>query len=292
MKYKILLTGKNSSVIDAFFMQMDDNFEAVTTSVRFEDISRHIDYVSPDVFAYCIYNEPRDAISQMSSVKFRLSEQKIPFILIGSKEECEEFERIAVNVSDLILQKPLTAASIQERLLRYLHEHHIHTKTASSPQAAVPQTAAPLEAAIERKRVSSIDREALERRLAAVNEAVRRRHILVIDDDPMMLKIIKEHLRDRYDIATAVNGKVAMKFLEHKKTDLILLDYEMPEENGPAVLAKLHADASTKDVPVIFLTGISEREKIQKAIELKPQGYLLKPIDREKLLEAIAKIIG
>ena len=108
----------------------------------------------------------------------------------------------------------------------------------------------------------------------------------------MMLKLLKEHLHDEYDIATAISGKIAMKFLERKRTDLILLDYEMPVENGPAVLEKLRANEATKDLPVIFLTGVSDREKIQEALVLKPQGYLLKPVEREKLLEIIIKTLG
>ena len=107
-----------------------------------------------------------------------------------------------------------------------------------------------------------------------------------------MLKTLKEYLHEDYDVATAVSGRVALKFLERKKTDLILLDYEMPEENGPAVLEKLRANEETKDIPVIFLTGVSDRKKIQEALALRPQSYLLKPIEREKLVDAIAKIFG
>lgn len=131
-------------------------------------------------------------------------------------------------------------------------------------------------------------------KVSAVPKAIasQRAHILVVDDDPLMLKMLKEQLREDYDVATAVSGKIAMKFLERKKTNLILLDYEMPEENGPAVLEKLRANDATKDVPVIFLTGVSEREKIQEALALKPQSYLLKPVDREKLLNAITKFVG
>ncbi len=83
-----------------------------------------------------------------------------------------------------------------------------------------------------------------------------------------------------------------MKFLERKKTNLILLDYEMPGETGPEILEKLRANDVTKDIPVIFLTGVSEREKIQEALVLKPQSYLLKPVDHEKLRSAIAKVVG
>lgn len=108
----------------------------------------------------------------------------------------------------------------------------------------------------------------------------------------MMLKLIKEHLHEKYDVATAVNGKVALKFLERRSTDLILLDYLMPQENGTTILEKLRAKETTKNIPVIFLTGVTERKKIKEALSLKPQGYLLKPVDRDKLLEEIAKFIG
>ena len=66
-----------------------------------------------------------------------------------------------------------------------------------------------------------------------------------MDDDVRMLRVIKEHLRKSYDVATAINGKLALKFLENKQTDLILLDYVMPEEDGPAVLRKIHDNPDT-----------------------------------------------
>lgn len=80
--------------------------------------------------------------------------------------------------------------------------------------------------------------------------------------------------------------------MENKHTDLVLLDYEMPGENGPAVLEKLRANNATKDIPVIFLTGITEREKITKALVMKPQGYLLKPVEHEKLISVIEKTLN
>ena len=119
----------------------------------------------------------------------------------------------------------------------------------------------------------------------------RRLHILVVDDDVRMLKVIKEHLKEKYDVATAINGKLAFKFLENKKTDLILLDYMMPGEDGLSILKKLHENPSTKDVPVIFLSGMSEQNKIQEALSERPQGYILKPIDREMLLSTIRSVL-
>ena len=85
-----------------------------------------------------------------------------------------------------------------------------------------------------------------------------RKHVLVVDDNSMMLKLIKEYLHETYDVATAVSGKIAMKFLERRMTNLILLDYEMPGENGPAVLEQLRANEATKDIPVFTIIGATK----------------------------------
>lgn len=289
MKYKVLLTGNNNSAIDDFFLHMQDNFEALTTSNRYEDIVRHLQIFAPDVFIYCVYNEARDDFSKMLPLRNLLSREKIPFILIGTKEDCEEFEKVVFNITDLVLQKPLTASRIQEKILEFLKE-----RQTSDEQSASMQQEEPLSEAVGQKPETDLD-ALLDLGETEEPETIQnqvRKHILVIDDDFLMLKVIKGHLHADYDVATAVSGKVAFRFLEKKKTDLILLDYKMPEEDGPAVLEKLRANEETKDIPVVFLTGISEKEKIQKALVMKPQGYLLKPIERDKLLETIKKVIG
>ncbi len=283
MKYKALLAGKNNSIIDDFFVQMNDTFESVTTSTRYEDIIRHIKYFRPDIFVYCIHNEPRDTVSRMTSLKSRLTMEKIPFILIGLKEECDEFEKFAVSIADLIMSKPLNASAIQEQILKFIE---LYDPSAYSKQNLLSNVNRNIDYNQSNALVNNNDDP------LSTGEPIVRKHILVVDDNPLMLRSIKELLKNKYDIATAVNGKIALNFLKNKKTDLILLDYDMPEENGPAVLEKLRANNATKRIPVIFLTGITDQNKIHEALILKPQGYLLKPVDHEKLLTAISKCIG
>ena len=66
----------------------------------------------------------------------------------------------------------------------------------------------------------------------------------------------------------------------------------MPNENGLQVLQNLRNNEELASIPVLFLTGINDREKIKKVMMMKPQGYLLKPIDKEKLLGTIEQFIG
>ncbi len=270
-KYKVLLTGRNKTVFDDFFTHLGESFESLTTSTRSEDIINHLKIFNPDIFIYCL-NKNYGDVRNITSVREQLEKDNIPLAIVGSEEDCNSFIRSAVNTPDLILTKPVTASSMESRIIGYLQE-----------QERIRE-----EERLAREEKARREEEA---RLAK-EKADRKQHILVIDDDPRMLKLIKGYLREQYDVATALSGKIALKFLENKRTDLILLDYQMPEEDGPAVLQKLHDNDAVKDIPVVFLTGITERDKIQKALALKPQGYLLKPVEHDKLIEIIEKLIG
>ena len=306
MKYKALLMGNNQSVINDFFLQLNDYFECQNTSNRFDDIACHLKYFQPHIFIYCMTNETRDTMTQMVTLKKDKVQRKCPFVIIGTQEDCDEFRRLSVDTADLELIRPITTAQIRARIIEYM-ERNFGPVDFNEPE---PPVASILPASVSDHRSLYDTLDPLSTGLptpaavigaagasaqikpAAAAPAQTRRHILVIDDDFRMLKLIKRYLDETYDIATAISGKVAMKFLETKTTDLILPDYEMPEENGPAVLEKLRNNPSTQNIPVIFLTGINDARKIRQVLALKPQGYLLKPIDREKLVESIEHTIG
>lgn len=118
-----------------------------------------------------------------------------------------------------------------------------------------------------------------------------KKHILVVDDDRTVLKMLKTALSDKYDVTTMVNGIMVEKFLMSKKVDLVILDYEMPIETGAAVFRKIKANEKARKVPVCFLTGISDKEKIMEVMALKPHGYMLKPIDMDMLFSTISNLI-
>lgn len=285
MKYKVLLTGNATSIIDDFFLKMQDNFDILTTSLRHEDILKHVKFFQPHILVYCMFNETRETFNKMISLKYQLVKSQVYFAIIGSQTDCSDFDRAAVNVSDLTLVKPITASEIESRLIDYLNNHRTADmlKEERAEREEAIAAAAATAAAANNPVVLAVPPTA-----ASVKT---RKHILVVDDDPRMLKMLKEQLHYDYDVAAAVSGKVAMKFLELNQPDVILLDYEMPEEKGPEVLEKIRANPNSKDVPVIFLTGVTEKEKIQKALVMQPQGYLLKPINHDRLMETIEKVL-
>ncbi len=111
-----------------------------------------------------------------------------------------------------------------------------------------------------------------------------KKSILVVDDDPQYLTLVREWLKETYKVSMANSGLQAIKWLGKNKVDLILLDHDMPITSGPQVLEMLRSDEETKSIPVMFLTGKSDKDSVMSVVELRPEGYFLKSIEREELL--------
>ena len=73
------------------------------------------------------------------------------------------------------------------------------------------------------------------------------------------------------------------------KPDLVLLDYEMPVCDGGQVLEMIRSEEGLSDIPVIFLTGTVDKERVQKIVPLKPAGYLLKTMQPEEIKKNIGE---
>ena len=116
--------------------------------------------------------------------------------------------------------------------------------------------------------------------------------ILIVDDDPSYAKMVKEWIKDKYQTDIVTAGMQAITFLLKNKVNLILLDYEMPVVDGPQVLQMLRQDDATKDIPVVFLTGVGSKDSVQRVMALKPTGYILKSTTRENLLDYLKSKLG
>lgn len=108
--------------------------------------------------------------------------------------------------------------------------------------------------------------------------------ILVVDDDPSFVKIIRDWLKADYQVFIVTSGMQAISFLMKKNVDLVLLDYEMPVTTGPQVLRMLRSEPDTAGIPIVFLTGIGDAESVKQVIALKPDGYILKSTPKPDLL--------
>lgn len=285
MKYKVLLTGNGHSTTDDFFSIMSNEFQCMTTSTRVEDILNHINYFAPEAFVFTMQREPDINIERVIEALEQIDREKMKVVLVGDEESCNAFLRVRPDMVNFTFIKPVNARTIRDKIVSSIAQERAFEEM----EKTIREEQEKVLAELQRQRDTAL-KEKGDIEIEEKHDGPK--HILLIDDDPVMLRVIKEELKDEYNVATAISGKIGLNFLSRRSTDLILLDYEMPEENGLMVLKKLRADESTRNIPVVFLTGLSDGAKIKQIIEMKPQGYLLKPVNREKLIEAIRGVIG
>ena len=116
-----------------------------------------------------------------------------------------------------------------------------------------------------------------------------KKNILAVDDDNIVLTRISSILRNDYDVVTVNSGVRALKYLELEKPDLILLDIHMMQQDGIETLRKIRNTEECKDIPVIMLTGVENKDTVMESAKLGICDYLLKPFTSAELLKRLRR---
>ena len=82
--------------------------------------------------------------------------------------------------------------------------------------------------------------------------------ILIVDDELSILKMLSDYLKSKYQIVTAINGQTALKFIKEKKPDLMIVDWMLPDIEGPEIVTRVRNFSDSKDIPILMLTAKGE----------------------------------
>lgn len=116
--------------------------------------------------------------------------------------------------------------------------------------------------------------------------------ILIVDDDPLQQKMLGRVLhQENYDLLFASSGTEALGLLQKQRPDLILMDVMMPDIDGIETTRRLKSVERFADVPVIMVTGNSEKALVAKCLKIGAADFIVKPYDRETLLEKVHKFL-
>jgi type IV pilus assembly protein PilB len=169
-------------------------------------------------------------------------------------------------------RKVARGITVREELLRVIPPDESDDEVADAPvaeDAALSAIPAPLAPEVRR---------------------VRRRKILVVEDEPPMLEVIREVLAaEEYDVVTAGDGREARAQIYKETPDLILTDLQLPGMDGLELLEKVRGDLSTRHIPVIFLTAIESKDVEMQAYNLGADDYVTKPFQANLLLSRIRR---
>ncbi len=121
-------------------------------------------------------------------------------------------------------------------------------------------------------------------------EHLKQQQVLLVDDEPMMLKLAEAMLSQylQVNVLTAGNGEEALRLANEMMPDLILLDVKMSPMNGYEVCAALKASESTKEIPVIFLTAQSSDDQVVEGFKAGAVDYIAKPFSKPILVARVS----
>lgn len=113
-------------------------------------------------------------------------------------------------------------------------------------------------------------------------------NLLLVDDNPVNVELLGEILTQKgFRISSALSGFTAIEKAREDSPDLIILDIAMPAIDGFEVFQILRNDPSTENIPVIFVTSLSDTEDIERAMGMGAADYITKPFSVENTIERI-----
>lgn len=290
---KFLISGGDADTVKAFFSANVKDVKFLSTTETPNDVLPHINGFQPDGFIYCAKSPSETQLENLKDSYALLQGAQRHFYVVGNDADLDVvFSKLGSKIKET-LSIELGHKTIIQRIKEIAEKIGQSKPETNDNSSIIIESKSKFAKFMDN---NDLDPSMLEKLGTAAAHAIHagdiskdteKKRIMIIDDDPNVLRTIRNYLQDQYVISVASSGRVALKFLEDKTVDLILLDYMMPEMDGPLVLNCIRQSPTTRDIPVVFLTGVSEKSKIKEILDMNIQGYLLKPVDAQKLIECV-----
>lgn len=255
---KALIVGELNPVLMNINQCLINEFETQMCEADLETIQKMRKLLQPDLLVISQQGiDGKEDLLILDMLKEKMPKMPIVFIeTVTAKNHLSEYERVFPNF--VLLKRPIVKSKLINTCYKVIGEDEKFAEKATK---------------------------------AGDKKDVLKKRVMVIDDNPLLLRNMKHLLEKRYQVFIATSGEKALEFIPKKKPDIILLDYEMPGMDGRETFMKIKENPETRNIPVLFLTGISDKAHIYAALELEPAGYILKPAAEEKLFSQIEQAL-
>ncbi len=274
---KILLVGELNQIMGSLNDYLSEKYR-VQMCVENQDLVKGMTKLfKPDLVIFSLIGVGE--MDRKISHFFMETYPNTKVLFVGTQEECQTYSSFYEKEQFDYLTRPTTLGMLFQKCAELLGEEEGNESIDKIQQEPIKEVSSE---ALERK-------EQGEKCGVLKEEEAAKKRILAVDDSGILLRSVKAALENTYEVMVANSGMMAIKQAKKKLPDLILLDYEMPEWDGRKTLEEIRKDEELKDIPVVFLTAVREREHIAAVLKLRPSGYLLKPIEPQILIDSIEK---
>ncbi|MDE7133309.1 MAG: response regulator [Lachnospiraceae bacterium] len=115
--------------------------------------------------------------------------------------------------------------------------------------------------------------------------------VLAVDDNSISLSVIEQELKDDYEVIPVNSGLRAVQYLKREKPNLILMDIQMEFVDGIETLKEIREMEGGKDIPVIMLTSMKDKEMVVESAKLGVEGYVIKPFNKQDLHDRVDRVL-
>ena len=270
MKLKVMVTGRNKRIASDIsnHLIVDRGYEIIKCPPTQDKLLGVVLSELPRIIIVCLGDETSETARVFDILGEATKFGGVTVVVIANSEDRRLFMKYTRLERMLFIARPVSLYTLYEKFLEL--ENKLESEDEDNPYAMQLYV----------NDTYTFDED-------------RKKHILVVDDDPMQLIQIKGLLKEFYEVTLVNSGDNAIRFLNKHSVDLILLDYIMPDKNGPDVLSEIRTYSEFRKIPVIFLTGVTEKDVVIKTIvELKPDGYVVKPSKKSELVAKIIDVLG
>lgn len=254
---KIFIIGKSNLEIQSISNSLKDNHQVQTCIDNYSMIKSLLEIKKPDLIIVSLSGFDIVNTGLFCELKNNYSDTHI--LCVGMESEQEPFKEYFKLNNFNVLTRPVTNEAIKNAAEKLLDSEEEFEQEENK---------------ITEKKEQEGDRKT----------------ILLVDDNATQLRLLKVMLKDKYDVQMATSGMKALTMIGKKVPDAIFLDYEMPVCDGKMTLEMIREIDEAKEVPVVFLTGVRDKEHIEAVLKLKPAGYLLKPANADMLFDILDNI--
>ena len=281
---KILIVDDEPSNIWALIKNLETDYEIVSATNGEKALSMALT-TAPDLILLDVSMPGMNGYEVCERLKANKMTKDIPVIfLTANLDEISETKGLALGASDYI-KKPFSLLVVRARVKSVLHLKKEMDRRALL-QLHLAEINDRLESSIKQKRselnelqTTLHNYEDKYNRLFPLKPVTKERPaILVVDDTPENIHILSKSLEEDYEIYCAASGEKALQIaFSDNPPDLFLLDIMMPDMDGYELCSRLKANLETRDIPVIFVTAMSQEFDETKGLNLGAMDYITKP---------------